>query len=301
MSGQPANLRPYGDSWSNSAPGVEGGTMEEQALSRAHHKLETVRSGRSGDREAGTDLMLVVPWAIFALLFGGPFFALALAVLVEGKQLGLGFFFLLLSLPVLSIPVIIFLRTRPTSTKGALLGYYRALARKRYARARKLVINADLDGFPRHQPMIANLGAPTNYPRPFADENAFGSYWRELMLEPHAMPYCRVSIHKVHENDVAPDVKIVDFEMRLTMNTGLYALLFLVIGIFAFIIDAATQKKVHVNMRKMMVRVGEEWHLFSGEWQGYEEFNTGWLSGGHGGPAAPVQQGGGAMQKAPWE
>ena len=113
MGGQPANLRPYGDSWSNNAPAVEGGTMEEQALNRARHKLEAVRSGRSGDRPAGTDLRLLIPGALLALLFGAPLLVGAISVFSSGKAAGFGIFLLVLGLLILCIPLLVYMQTRP--------------------------------------------------------------------------------------------------------------------------------------------------------------------------------------------
>jgi hypothetical protein len=30
-------------------------------------------------------------------------------------------------------------------------------------------------------------------------------------------------------------------------------------------------------MRRILVRVGSEWHLLAGDFQGFEEWSTGWL------------------------
>lgn len=277
MSGQGINLRPYGDEWGNTGAGapVEG-SMEEQAIARARNKLQSVRSGRGGDQPAGADIMLVLPWAIVSLILGGPFFLIAMAVLFEGKEPGLAVFFLILSTPILSIPFIMFFKNRPRTPKGALVCFYRALARGKPKRAKKLAVNADFDSFPRYQPAIPDLGRPTGYPRPFADPQGFDSYWRQLLLG-QDFAYCLATVRKVNITNIGHDVVLVDFELRLMMNTRLWILLFLVIGIFAIIIDLATRKTVTVPMRKVLVKVGEEYKLLSAEWQGYEEFDVNWL------------------------
>ncbi|MCB9936154.1 MAG: hypothetical protein H6840_10725 [Planctomycetes bacterium] len=76
---------------------------------------------------------------------------------------------------------------------------------------------------------------------------------------------------------MASDVVIVDFELRLIMNTSLWFLLIFVALVIAALVDLATRKTVHVHMRKILVRVDKEWHLLSSEWQAYEENNTQWL------------------------
>ena len=289
MSGQPMNTRPYGDSWaSNNAPAVSGGSLEEQALNRAIQKLEIVRSAYSGDREVGLDVMQFVPGTILALLLGLPCLLGAVAILADNGPVGGAGVLLLLSAAFFSIPVVVYFRTRPTTTKGALTGFYRALAGKRYKRARLLTVQTDLDTFPRYQPSIPNLGTPSGHPRSFADEYAFSEYWRELLLS-HTAPYCYATIRNVRETDVAPDLKLVDFELKLIMNTRLWLLLIFIALLLAVIVDMATRKTVTVQMRKLLVRVGDEWHLFSAEWQGYEEFNTQWLSNnrGVGSPTPP--------------
>jgi len=44
------------------------------------------------------------------------------------------------------------------------------------------------------------------------------------------------------------------------------------------IVDLATRKTVVQEMRKILVRVGDEWHLFNGEWMGIEETDVGWTA-----------------------
>lgn len=275
MSGQP-NLRPYGDSWGNNAQSAPGGSLEEQALSRASQKLALVRSGRSGDEPAGLDLMLLLPSFLLALLLGAPLMFFGVMVMVNARNGAVGGLMLLVfGLLFMLIPLVVYLQTRLSTPKGALLSFYKSLARGRNKRARKLIVRPDLDQFPRFQPMIADLGTPTNYPRGFNDERAFGDYWRELLLS-GSMPYCLAAVKGVRETPISADVMLVDFELKLIMNTRMWLLLFLVIGLLAAIIDLATRKTVTVPMRKVLVRVGEEWRIFSGEWQGYEEFNLDW-------------------------
>lgn len=277
MSGQAPNLRPYGGAWGNAgAPGLPAGSFEQQALERARYKLAATRSGSLGDRPAGPDLVQIVPAALLGLILGAPMLLLAFAMSQEkGTAIGVVIFGLL-GLTCLAIPVLSWIQTNPTKPKYALRSFYRAIGRGRYRRARALTVRADLDDFPRYQPHMENLGAPSGYPRNFADEAGFREYWRELTRS-HPMPYCIANVKHVRETQVASDVVIVDFELRLIMNTSLWFLLIFVALVIAALVDLATRKTVHVHMRKILVRVDKEWHLLSSEWQAYEENNTQWL------------------------
>ena len=275
MSGD-LNLRPYGNSWGPSASSAPAGTLEEQAHARARIKLEQLRSGHSSDVEAGPDYIGLIPAALLALILGLPFLLLAGALAGE-KDAGAGVaIFGLFGLLFLSLPVWMFFRTRPQTSKGALLGFYRALGRGRYGRARRLTLRGDLDSFPRYQPNIQFLGRPGGYPRNFGDEQAFKDYWREL-LRTQPLPYCIANLKNVRESNAAPDLLIVDFELKLMMNTSLWLFLLPLGWLIVLIVDLATRKTVTVQMRKLLVRVGTEWHIFSAEWQGYEEYNLNWL------------------------
>ncbi|MCA8916173.1 MAG: hypothetical protein KDB90_12245 [Planctomycetes bacterium] len=277
MSGQAPNLRPYGGGWSNpSAPGAPAGSFEQQMLDRARYKLAATRAGSQGDRPAGSDLYQVIPAVLVGLLLGAPMFLLAFALAHEkGAAVGVVIFGVL-GLLCLCIPVLSWVQSSPTKPKYALKSFYRAIGRGRYKRARALTVRADLDDFPRYQPRMENLGAPSGYPRNFSDEGAFREYWREL-THSHAMPYCIANVKHVRETQVAPDVVIVDFELKLVMNTGLWFLLIFIALLLAVVVDLATRKTVNVHMRKVLVRVGNEWHLLSSEWQAYEENNTQWI------------------------
>jgi hypothetical protein len=278
MTGQPMNLRPYGNSWADAGAGSTAvGSMEEQALARARHKLASVRSHSGGDKRAGPDLLQLIPALLLALLFGGPCMAGAAALFGDKDAAAGGIVLLVLGLLIFLIPLLIWLQSKPATPKRALQAFYRAIGRGRYKRARALTVRADLDSFPRHQPVIPDLGRPCGFPRSFADERAFADYWRELTRS-QPMPYCYARVRNVRETPVGADVMIVDFELRLVMNTSLWALLIFVALVVAAVLDLATRKRVVVPMRKLLVRVDDEWHLFSSEWQGYDEFNLEWLS-----------------------
>ncbi|MBZ0135838.1 MAG: hypothetical protein K8I27_05655 [Planctomycetes bacterium] len=277
MSGQPVNFQPYGDGFAAHRAAASGlGSMEEQALARAGAKLDSVRTGLGGDRAAGPDLVQVIPAALLALLFGAPCLIGAAALARQPDGIVGGVILGILGLTILAIPVLLWIQSKPATPKRALQGFYRSLARNRVGRARALTVQADLDRFPRHQPMIAKLGRPAGIPRGFGDRHAFQSYWNEL-LRSHPSPYCISRVSNVRVTPIGPDIVLVDFQLKLVMNTSLWLLLVFVALLLAVIADIATRKTVKVQMRKLLVKVDDEWHLLSAEWQGYEEFNIAWL------------------------
>ena len=290
MSGPAPNLRPYGDSWSNSggAP-VAGNSIEEQSLNRARNKLDILRSGLSGEKPCGPEWIQVVPGAIIALIIGVPLLIGAGAALVKEGSIPIALILGGLALAFFAIPVLVWIQSKPATPKRALNAFYKALARNRSKRARKLAVEPDFDSFPRYQPVINNLGNPSMNPRPFANIEVFASYWNEL-IRSHSSPYCFVRIKDVQETPIGHDLMLVEFQLKLTMNTGLWAVLILVAWPLALILDLATRKRVKVEMRKLLFKVGDEWHLFSAEWQGYEEYDTSWLRPTGPSGASPTQR-----------
>jgi hypothetical protein len=113
-------------------------------------------------------------------------------------------------------------------------------------------------------------------PRPFADTESFASYWKE-MLRYQPLPYCFARIKGVTERPIAQDLMLVDFELTFIMNTQLWFLLIFLALPLAAIVDLMTRKTVKVQMRKLLYRAGDEWHMFNGEYQGPEELDTRWL------------------------
>ena len=273
---QPINLRPYGDAWAKTGSVVPSGSIEESAIARAVAKLDDVRTGRSGDTAAGPDMRSVAITGVLASLISFPLLV-GFYFLIQRSDSRVGALIMFgIALLLLSIPVIGFVTSRPDSHVRCLKQFYRMLAHGRHDRARRLVIKSDLDGWPRYQPMITNLGRPTNAPRPFQNVQAFRDFWNEL-LRSHSSPYCIARVSRVLVTPIAPDLALVDYKLKLIMNSSMWGLMFLVIGIFALLLDIATRKVVKVDKRKLLVKVGDEWRIFSAEWQGYEEFDTSWL------------------------
>jgi uncharacterized membrane protein YsdA (DUF1294 family) len=100
------------------------------------------------------------------------------------------------------------------------------------------------------------------------------------MLRSHTMPICYVRCRQLRFRLHGPDVAIASFELEVRTNTNLYLLLVLGGGIgilIGAILQHATFKTARAPVQRVLVREGEEWRLFSGEWQGWEEADPSWL------------------------
>lgn len=113
-------------------------------------------------------------------------------------------------------------------------------------------------------------------PYEFDRTTGFGDYWTGLVRYP-ASPYCLAQISNLHVEEIDEDLVVAEFNLKLGINTSLWILLALVTVLLALVVDLATRKRVNAPMRKILVRVGDEWHLFSGEWQGPDEADAIWL------------------------
>lgn len=272
---QPINKRPYGNV--HAGPSGPASSFEEAALHRAQAKLAAVRGNTSGDAPVGYNYAAVIPLAVLSAIPGLLFLVGAVAMLTDKRPSpGGAAFFGFMALFFLAMPVLGLLTSRPDSPKRALKQFYRDVGRGKHERALKLVTNADKDGFQRRQPQIGNLGQPSGYPFQFANKEQFAGFWNEL-LRTHPLPYCFARLSNVSVTEHGPDVAIVEYDLTLTMNTQLWFMLILIAWIIALIVDLATRKVVKVRLRKVLVKVGDEWKLFNGEWQGYEEMDLRWL------------------------
>lgn len=271
MAGEPLNLRPYGDSLTGGGPAAQPGTFEAAAQDRAMRKLNHWRAGLGGDRPAGPNLLCLMIALLFTLVPVGIFGLLPVWVAAKGIAVGaleLGMF---VATFVVVSAALCYLQTRPTSPKRTLNEFYRSLGRGQTKRAQKLVLPPDLDEFPRYQPHLPDLGEPTTLAYHFDDPTGFRAYWNGL-VRAQTWPYCHVKISKLEEREIAPGIVVVDFELHLIMNTRLI----FVVLVIAVIIDLLTRRTVRVPMRKVLVKVGNEWRLFNGEWMGYDEHDLNW-------------------------
>ena len=234
-------------------------------------------AGRFVGRIVGGVILIVIGAAILAgaLALASAEREAAVVALVVGLVLSL----------ILVLPGIHFVRVSKADTpQHALLLFYKAIGRGNAKGARKLVVPNDLDDFPRFYPEQPDLGRGGMPPYTFERPEGFPAYWKGLVRYP-VSPYCIVRVGKARVERIGPDLAVAEFELKLGINTSLWLLLVLVALLIAMIVDLATRKRVQAPMRKILVKVGDEWHLFSGEWQGPEEDDVGWLEeGGARGP-----------------
>jgi len=124
---------------------------------------------------------------------------------------------------------------------------------------------------------VVGLGRPATSPFSFEDPASFGTYWNRL-LRHHTAPYCIATVRRVRVRRLDDDIAVARFQLVLQMNTSLWLFLVLVALIVAVIVDLATRTRVTAELEKILVRVGDEWHLYDGAWQGVEEEDSTWLA-----------------------
>lgn len=252
---------------------------EREAIERARRKLAELRGGKVVPTPAGPFWGRIGGGGIL-ILIGVAFPAGMWALLSDGAdpdaaRIGIA----LVSLLGLAfvVPGLLMLATcTATTPRRALTLFYKSIGRGNFRGARSLVVPNDLDEFPRHYPDHRALGLGGMPPYEFERSKGFQDYWTGLVRYP-ASPYCLVHISNLHVEEIDQDLAVAEFDLKLGINTSLWALLALVTLLLALIVDLATRKRVKAPMRKILVRVGDEWHLFSGEWQGPDEADTIWL------------------------
>ncbi len=276
---QEPNFRPYGNAAFGATAPVDPASVQAQLLQRARDKFETCQLLAS--EPAGGDVARTVIVSVIAAVPVGLALLFAFALSQDRTSGPLGVLIpALIALGFASIPVIIFLRSRPLTPKTAFKEFFRSLGRGSHKRARSLAIANDLDDFPRVQPLVQKLGQPTGMPYRFADPGQFKLYWDQL-LRPRMPAYCRMAIRNVRETPVAANVVLVEADMTITTNStlwGLFILMGLVFGLVVYaIVDAATRTTVRLPVRKVLVKVGNEWRIFNAELMGVDEHDLSWL------------------------
>lgn len=285
------NLTPFGHAHAPAEPNA----YALDAFGRAEIKLNALRARVTNERPVGNlGAMAMGPSAALFFL-SWPFIIFTLVSFsAKSGGAGAGLIFLLIVLAMNGLAVWLFINARADTPKKALKYYFKAVAAGKGAKAASLVVSNDLDDFPRYPPITPGFGHAGV--RPFFNAQYLEGYWNELVRY-HSAPYCYVSLHRVNEQQIAPDLVLVDCEVRFMMNTQLWIFLFIVIGIFAIIIDAATRKTVKMPIRKLLYKVGDEWKVFNGELQGPEELDLRWLQSAQTIQSATRP----AVHNAPWE
>ncbi len=251
---------------------------ETDALARARDDVAGLLEGEGLGVPAGRWVGRVIVALIFCLLPGLGLLVGGVATALESSDpvwpaaIALFIFGALLCYAAVRL----YLGAKPDTPRRALTLFYRSLGAGRTKRALRYVVPADRDAFPRFQPDVAGLGTPASHPYRFDDEASFTRFWNGL-LRYHTAPYCIANLRQVRVRMIGADVAVVRFRLTLLMNTRLWLFLVIVALLVAVIIDVATRKTAHAELQKILVRVGDEWHLLDGGWWGPEEEDVAWL------------------------
>ncbi|MHC4547495.1 MAG: hypothetical protein ACYTEZ_01855 [Planctomycetota bacterium] len=245
---------------------------------RAQQKLAALREGRVRPQPLGRLVGPVVLAVLFAAVPAAVSLVGAAAYLwgAWGSRSGVPIALAIVGLGFAALAMVVIRGAKANTPKRALKIYFKSLGRGRTGRARKLVAPNDLDGFPRYPAEVPGLVRRSPGPFRFEATGDFARYWNEL-LRAHTAPYCLVNIGSVKTRAVGTDCLVVDFRLQLIMNTQLWWLLVVVLWPLALVMDLVTRKTVRADLRKVLVRAGDEWHLFNGAWQEPDEVDLDWL------------------------
>ena len=254
----------------------------DEAIARAQQRLEAVLSGKDRPQPIGRLAVPVILATVFLIAPAAALVWAAYRAYIDRRAPspeGAAIFAVLAAVLLLGAYFVI-VNAKPDTAKRALNLFYRAVGRGSSGRARRLVLASDFDDHERFAPDIDHLAPHTHRAYVFGEVGGFKAYWRDLVRY-HSAPYCMVRVSRVTTTEIFPNVCVADFRLRLMMNTQLWYLLILAGGciglLIAVIIDGSTRKTVEIPVRKILVRAGDEWHLFNGELQGIEEEQTDWL------------------------
>jgi hypothetical protein len=257
---------------------VEDDEYANAAIARARRKIEDLRSGRAvpapagpfwGRIASGTVMLLVAAALVLAIV------AVAQAVVWRGA-IFIGVVLGVIALMCLLHGVFRVCFATASSPENAVLLFFPAVCAGSFMNARRLVVPNDFDDFPRRFPLHPVLGPGGEMQIEWPDD--FDEYWNALVRYYYA-PYCIAEPRDFRARSVAPDLAIVDCQLTVKMNTLAWYLLNLAgVGYLLTVwIDVKTRKEATFAMRKVLYRVGAEWHLLNGEWQGPEERDTAWI------------------------
>ena len=191
-----------------------------------------------------------------------------------------GLVLLLVTVPVLPLAILAHVRSRPRQPARAVHEFYSALAHRRFRRAYRLVADADKDEFPRALPDHLDRSPSDGAAFGFADEREFRRFWRQIVCT-HTLPTCKVRLGEVRVRRLGPDLAAVEFVLTLRTNTDLYWLLILVgcVGLIpGMILQAVTWRTTKARLRRVVVKAGPEWRMFSGEWSAPDEQDLSWVT-----------------------
>ncbi|MCF6228186.1 MAG: hypothetical protein L3J82_05905 [Planctomycetes bacterium] len=260
MAEEPKNLdlNPYGvDGYSVYAASV--GSDEAALLARAKMKLTAVRSGDSRDRRVGVRKR-VAAWGLFIIALqvfsvvwlGGwvladPFSQVSLMRWGStGMQVGFGVWMIIMTMPI--------------TPKLALYRFYNAVGIQDCTIGMAMVVASDLDELERTVPSLLGMEDTRKQPHRFSVIEQFRLYWMKV-ANVGKKKRRMVKIKKMRVEKLAPDLILCRAEVGFRNGNH----------------NFRRAKTMH-QVQKLLVKVGHQWKLFNGEWQGYDETNLSWLA-----------------------
>lgn len=256
-------LNPYGFGGNNKP--ILANSPEEAALIRAKVKLQAIRQGDSRDKRLGASKFVLVTLSLM-LVFYLPFQVYSANILLRDESLTKFSIATVTALGALATVTfyvgIGFWSVRssiPNSPKRAARRFYRSICWSVFPNARRLVVATDLDDSQRTAPTLPNLSEPLSSPVRFSSGSGFVDYWKSVV----GMTRKKRRMNKVKYtllNEYADDLVLAKLEITFWRGGTIIS-----------------SKFPPQEVQKLLVKVGKEWKLFNGEWQGYEETNLSWL------------------------
>lgn len=259
-------------------PGVVLDALHFAALHRASAKLATLYAGR-GFVPAGPCYAVVRHQIARAAILAIPFGLLAMLIATLGRG---------------AVPVAIFLgaiallgllalipgiyNATPRTPQAALHIFYALIQSGSFNEAFERVVQCNRDDFPMRVVDVPVFGKPSETAH--LDAQAFMRYWQSL-LGVNEAPWVQIRTHGFDVRDLGHNLFGVDFNIEFVIRDKRWLWL-LLLGLLpgyalALILSYWTSVRIRGRLHKLVYRLGGEYQLFNGEFQGAEEFDLSWL------------------------
>lgn len=258
-------LNPYGFGGNNKP--ILANSPEEAALIRAKEKLAAIRQGDARDKRLGASKLFLIILGLVLVVYvpsqvynglrlhdynSEPLTDLSLSSLTATTPIATSMLYVVML-------VWAALSSIPNTPKRAARRFYRSICWSVFPNARRLVVATDLDDSQRTAPTLPNLSEPLSSPVRFSSGSGFVDYWKSVV----GMTRKKRRMNKVKYtllNEYADDLVLAKLEITFWRGGTIIS-----------------SKFPPQEVQKLLVKVGKEWKLFNGEWQGYEETNLSWL------------------------
>ena len=235
-------------------PGVVLDALHFAALHRASAKLATLYAGR-GFVPAGPCYAVVRHQIARAAILAIPIALLGLLALIPGIY-----------------------NATPRTPQAALHIFYALIQSGSFNEAFERVVQCNRDDFPMRVVDVPVFGKPSETAH--LDAQAFMRYWQSL-LGVNEAPWVQIRTHGFDVRDLGHNLFGVDFNIEFVIRDKRWLWL-LLLGLLpgyalALILSYWTSVRIRGRLHKLVYRLGGEYQLFNGEFQGAEEFDLSWL------------------------